>query len=117
MKAMLALGLLALMQSCGGGPEKPKAAASALTSYAFLTESFTAARQENVRYDETGRWLQQVTLRFETVDDPAALRLAIQSRLIDHLTQKEHPEGSCVQVKHLRRVSEDVFEVLVVCVG
>lgn len=113
-KAFLSFFLLAAIQSCGHEPASPTASAPPDT---FLTTAFAQAEQKALTYDASGQWLQQVTLVFDAVDDPQALRLAIQAQLIDHLTQKGHPEGSCVQVKHLRRVSQDIFEVLVVCVG
>ena len=114
MKAFVSFFLLAMIQSCGGWSSPP---VSSESQDAFLTTTFDEAEQKDLTYDASGQWLQGVTLVFETVDDPQALRLAIQAQLIDYLTQKGHPEGSCVQVKHLRRVSQDIFEVLIVCVG
>ncbi len=113
-KAFVSCLLLAAIQSCG---HEPAPSTASIPSDTFLTSTFVHAEQKGLTYDASGQWLQQVTLVFEAVDDPQALRLAIQTQLIDHLTQKGHPEGSCVQVKHLRRVSQDIFEVLVVCVG
>lgn len=113
-KAFVSFFLLATVQSCGGEPAQPT---TSVSQDAFLTTAFGQAEQKDLMYDASGQWLQRVTLVFETVDDPQALRLAIQAQLIAYLTQKGHPEGSCVQVKHLRRVSQDIFEVLIVCVG
>lgn len=81
-----------------------------------LEVQFPDAKVQGVLYER--QHLRQLELLYpRSVTEPETLRLQIQSFLIDELTQKEHPEGNCVQVEHVLRAQKSVFKVLVVCVN
>lgn len=81
-----------------------------------LKRQFPDAKLQGVLYER--QQLRQLELIYpRPITEPEILRLQIQSFLIDELTQKDHPEGSCVQVEHVLRAEKSVFKVLVVCVN
>lgn len=85
----------------------------------WLQASFPKAQITHLRYHPSDpEQIKSFELVFDTVaDDIPTQRRQIQAVFIEKLTQKNHPEGSCVQVEHVLRAKKSIFKVLVACVG
>lgn len=117
MKAFLYLLLAFFIQGCASLSSSLSPVDSAEVPL-WLQGSFPSAQIVSLRYESHNpQQIKQFELIFDEVADVFAQRQEIQRTLIEQLTNKNHPEGNCVQVEHILRAKKNVFKVLVVCVG